>query len=159
MNVDGYVIFVLLVIYEKTRLNSHSTFTEMSDKNHTYIHTYIHQMSFYPNGNCTDTRIHWPVCNVWKRNVRCWCHNLNLIYTYRQRHRSCTVLKRLEGLFIPNDSVTVTVTLIGGPFDLFDGHCDRQNGLHVHFPINVRFCDGGRLVWMSLNATLWCFYT
>ena len=46
----------------------------------------------------------------------------------------------------PNDSVTVTVkahlrlihtkrhnvTLTGGTFDLFDGNCDRQNGLHTH---------------------------
>ena len=23
--------------------------------------------------------------------------------------------------------------MTGGIFDLFDGHCDGQNGLHIHF--------------------------
>ena len=33
------------------------------------------------------------------------------------------------------------VTLTGGTFDLFDGNCDRQNGLHTHLSVNVAF-DG-----------------
>ena len=45
-----------------------------------------------------------------------------------------------KGLFTPNDSVTTTVTLIGGTFDLFDGHCDGQNGLHTHFPYKRYVC-------------------
>ena len=28
---------------------------------------------------------------------------------------------------------TTPSPLMGGTFDLFDGHCDRQNGLHTHF--------------------------
>ena len=31
------------------------------------------------------------------------------------------------------------VTLMGGTFDLFDGNCDGQNGLHTHVPVNIAF--------------------
>ena len=44
--------------------------------------------------------------------------------------------------FTPNNSVTVTVTLAGGTFDLFDGQCDWQNGLHTHFARQHKICDG-----------------
>ena len=37
------------------------------------------------------------------------------------------------GLYTPTNSVTATVTLTGGTFDLFDRYCDGQNGLHTHF--------------------------
>ena len=30
-----------------------------------------------------------------------------------------------------------TITLTGGTFDVFDGNCDGQSGLHNHFPVNV----------------------
>ena len=28
---------------------------------------------------------------------------------------------------------SITITCIDGTFELFDGHCDGQNGLHTHF--------------------------
>ena len=43
------------------------------------------------------------------------------------------------GLFTPNDSVTVTITLTGGTFDLFDGHCEGRMGCIPILPINVMF--------------------
>ena len=52
-------------------------------------------------------------------------------------------------LFTPNDSVTVTVTLTGGTFDLFDGHCDRQNGLHTHFACQCNICYGDGIAWCA----------
>ena len=39
----------------------------------------------------------------------------------------------LKGLFTPNDSVNGTVTLAGGTFDVFDGHCIPI------LPINITF--------------------
>ena len=55
-----------------------------------------------------------------------------------------------KGLFTPNDSVTVIViivTLTGGTFDLFHGHCKGQNGLHTHFACQPYICysDGDRV--------------
>ena len=45
-----------------------------------------------------------------------------------------------KGLLTPNDSVSFTVMLTDGTFDLFDGHCDGQNGLHTHIcPVDVTF--------------------
>ena len=32
--------------------------------------------------------------------------------------------------------------LTGGTFDLFDRHCDGQNGLHTHFAHQRNICDG-----------------
>ena len=48
----------------------------------------------------------------------------------------------LKSLFTPNDSVTITVMLTGGTFDLFDVDCDGQNGLHTHFARQRNVCDG-----------------
>ena len=31
---------------------------------------------------------------------------------------------------------------MGGTFDLFDGHCDGQNGLHTHCARQRNVCDG-----------------
>ena len=44
---------------------------------------------------------------------------------------------------------------IGGTFDLFDGHCDRQNGLHTHFSHqhNVCYCDDDGFAWYE-----WAFW-
>ena len=46
---------------------------------------------------------------------------------YVQTNLQCRWLHtfgQTKGLFTPNDPATVTVTLTGGTFDLFDGHCD-----------------------------------
>ena len=51
----------------------------------------------------------------------------------------CFLSLRGKGPFTPDDSVTVTVALTGGTFDVFDGNCHRQNGLHTHFS---RYSDG-----------------
>ena len=53
------------------------------------------------------------------------------------------------GLFTPNDSVTITARLIDGTFDLSDGHCDGQNGLHTHFACqhNVCYSDSDEVAW------------
>ena len=48
-------------------------------------------------------------------------------------HQQC------KGLFTPKHSITVTVTLTGSTFDLFDGHCDGKNRLHTDFAVNVTF--------------------
>ena len=50
-----------------------------------------------------------------------------------------------KGLFTPTDSMSATIILTGGTFDLFDGHCDGQNGLHGHFAYKRKVCygDGG----------------
>ena len=44
---------------------------------------------------------------------------------------------------------TVTVTLTGGTFDLFERHCDGQNRLHTHFAHHSNICygDGGAVAW------------
>ena len=35
------------------------------------------------------------------------------------------------------------ITLMGGTFNLFDEHCDGQNGLHTHFARQLnRICNG-----------------
>ena len=47
----------------------------------------------------------------------------------------------LKGAFTPSDYVTVTVTFTVGTFDVFDGNCDGQNGLHTHFACQ-RYGDG-----------------
>ena len=47
-----------------------------------------------------------------------------------------------KGLFTPNDSVTVTVTLTGGTFDLFNRQCDGKNGLHSDFAHQRNVFDG-----------------
>ena len=47
----------------------------------------------------------------------------------------------------PNDSVTITVTLMGSTFDLFGSYCDEQDGLHTHFPRNICYGDGDRVAW------------
>ena len=44
-----------------------------------------------------------------------------------------------KGLSTPNDPVVPTSTLTGGTFDLFNGHCDGQNGLHTHLRVNIVF--------------------
>ena len=40
-----------------------------------------------------------------------------------------------KGLFTPNDSIPVTITLTD-----FDGYCDGQNGLHTHFACQCNVC-------------------
>ena len=45
-----------------------------------------------------------------------------------------------KGLFTLNGSIIGTVTLMGGTFDLFDRHCDGQNGLHTHFVRQHNIC-------------------
>ena len=60
---------------------------------------------------------------------------LDIISISRTRPQ-CTYFaptQSIKGLFTPNESVTITVTLTGSPFDLFDRHCDGQSGLHTHF--------------------------
>ena len=47
------------------------------------------------------------------------------------------LIKALRPVYTDRPNVTLT----GGTFDLFDGNCDGQNGLHTHLPINVAF-DG-----------------
>ena len=44
-----------------------------------------------------------------------------------------------------------TVTLMGGTFDLFDGHCDWQSGLHTNFAVNVTFVTESLGVNRALN--------
>ena len=44
--------------------------------------------------------------------------------------------------FTPNNSITVTVTLTEGSFEVFDGHCDEQNELHTHFACQRNVCNG-----------------
>ena len=51
----------------------------------------------------------------------------------------------IKGSLTPSDSVIVIVTLTGGTFDLFDGHCDGQNGLHTHF--THHYGDGDGIDW------------
>ena len=46
--------------------------------------------------------------------------------------RTCSTLR-------PVHTERHNVALTGGTFDLFDGHCDGQNGLHAHFPIDGVF--------------------
>ena len=41
----------------------------------------------------------------------------------------------VSGLFTPNHSITVNITLTGGNFDLFD----RQNRLHTYFAFQLMF--------------------
>ena len=36
----------------------------------------------------------------------------------------------------------LTVTSMGGTFDVFNGHCDRQNGFHTNFARQRNVCDG-----------------
>ena len=45
-------------------------------------------------------------------------------------------------MFTLSDSITVAATLTGGTFDLFDGHCDGQKGLHTHSARERNVCDG-----------------
>ena len=66
----------------------------------------------------------------------------------------------LKDLFTPKDSVTVTLT--GGIFDLFDGHCNGQNGLHSNFAIQRNICYGDGVAWCeralrNLFFTFQCF--
>ena len=42
-----------------------------------------------------------------------------------------------QGPFTPSDSVTVTVALMGGTFDLFDGTVTGRMGCIPIFPVNV----------------------
>ena len=44
---------------------------------------------------------------------------------------------------------------MSGIFDLFDGHCDRQNGLHIHFARQPNFCygDGDGVAWCERALT------
>ena len=44
-------------------------------------------------------------------------------------------VNRSLGRFTPNDSVTVT--LMGGTFDLFDEYCDGRMGFIPILPVNV----------------------
>ena len=47
-----------------------------------------------------------------------------------------------QTLFTPNDSITITTILMGSAFDLFDRHCNKQNGLHTHFAHQRNVCYG-----------------
>ena len=38
--------------------------------------------------------------------------------------------------------IPITVILMGNTFDLFDGHCDGQSGLHTHFARQRNVCYG-----------------
>ena len=53
-----------------------------------------------------------------------------------------------EGLKVCSHRTTLS-PLTGDTYDLFDGHCDRQNGLHTHFACqpNVCYDDGEGVVW------------
>ena len=69
------------------------------------------------------------------------------VLCWRQKLVLCLVVLfclKTKGLFTPNDSinVTVTVTFTGGTFDLFDGQCDRQNGLQPIFARQRNIFDG-----------------
>ena len=49
-----------------------------------------------------------------------------------------------KGSFTPNDSVIVSVTLTGGAFDLFHGHCNDRIGCMPILAVNVTFvCNDG----------------
>ena len=52
--------------------------------------------------------------------------------------------------FTPNDSITITITLMGSSFDLFDRHCNRHNGLHIHFSHQRNVCYG------DCDGVAWC---
>ena len=84
--------------------------------------------------------------NIWSKTAWNW-KNLDPQWAGipRASLRSATV----KGLFTPNDSITVTVMLTSGTFDLFDAHCDRQNGLHTHFAhqCNIFYGDGDGVTW------------
>ena len=42
-----------------------------------------------------------------------------------------------------NHHVNVNVMLTGGTFDVFDGNCDGENGLHNHFARQSSVCCDG----------------
>ena len=73
-----------------------------------------------------------------------------------QVHVSVTATK---GPFTPSDSVTITVALTGGTFDLYDGNCDGQNGLHTHFS-HQRYGHGDGVAWreQALMDKAWYIY-
>ena len=48
--------------------------------------------------------------------------------------------------------ITITVTLTGGIFDLFDGHCDGKNRVASILPVNV-YNDGDGLAWCERTFT------
>ena len=80
---------------------------------------------------------------------QCTTSIILMIYVFTKR--SFTIILRLIHTERHN------VTLTGGTFDLFDGNCDGQNGLHTHLPMNVAF-DGDVDMTESLgvNKALWC---
>ena len=47
--------------------------------------------------------------------------------------------------------MTIAIALMSGPFDLFDGHSNKQNGLHTHFAHQCNICYG-HMVTQSLGV-------
>ena len=61
-----------------------------------------------------------------------------------------------EAALRPAHTEPHNVTLTGGTFDLFDGHCDRQNGLHTHLPVmNIVFFPLTATFTLDVNRLLW----
>ena len=50
------------------------------------------------------------------------------------------------------------VTLTGGTFVLSDRHCDGQNGLHTHLPVNVAFFTLAVTLTLGVNRPLGFVY-
>ena len=46
---------------------------------------------------------------------------------------------------------------MSGTFDLFDGHCDGQNGLHTHFAHH--YGGGDRVAWgeLAFKGFIWVY--
>ena len=66
-----------------------------------------------------------------------WCCT-EMIYIVRTHSQMQMWTKPgTKGLFTPNDSVTITITLTGGTFDPFDMYC--KMGMQSILPVNVTF--------------------
>ena len=84
-----------------------------------------------------------------------WTFKPYILCTY------CLIQQHCKDLFTPNDFVTVTGMLTSGTFDLFNGHYDRQNGLHTNFPhqCNVCYVDGEVVAQCEQTLTDWRYVT
>ena len=71
--------------------------------------------------------------------------------SYRNSAESVPTKKgeSIKGVFTLNDSVTISILLTGGTYDLLDWHCDRQIWLHTHFAYQCNVCcgDGVGVTW------------
>ena len=132
---------------------------------HSHDYLLLSRVQFRHTVYCTALAGNW-FCTIFLR----WLHHgteVHWLYSigkrrflYARAYKNKTFMnRRCKGLFILNDSVTITVTLTIGTFDLFDRHCDGQNGLHTHFAhqCNVCYgdCDGVAYCERALNAPWW----